>query len=131
MKIYNEDTISNNDFYGGVMVEINELYETMGEPDEFPRGETRRATTGNHADPYWDSNTIGDWDGDEDEVAEWAQDQLNDVYHGLGMGGNGGICHYYTSPKWDDFVCAAEEIIDAFHEVAYNDLCDNYEDYGL
>lgn len=121
--IYTPQQIKKNQLYGNVMKEINELHKLCHIPVEF-NNEKRRTTTGNQCNPFWDAGSIGDWDGDEDEVAETAQNLLNEVYSGLGLGGNGGIMHYYRSSEWADFVELAEEIIDNYHNTnAYDNLC--------
>jgi len=123
--IYTQNDIDNNPLYEEVMEEINELHEEMDEPDEFDPDETKRTTTGNQLDPFWDAGNIGEWDEEEEEVVENAQGQLNCVYAGLGLYGNGGISHYYRSSEWVEFVELAEDIIDRYHaDGAYENLCE-------
>ena len=125
MELYTAETRAENPLYESVMEDINELYEEMNEPDEFADDETRRTTTGNQTAPYWNSHEIGDWDGDEENVADEAQEQLNAVYEGLGLGGNGGISHYYRTAEWAEFVESAKKIIDDYHATdAFTALCE-------
>ena len=125
--IYTDQQINENWLYGEVMAEINDLYEEFGEPQEFD-GTPKSTTTGNQRGPFWNPHEIGDWDGDEDIVADRANELLNEVYAGISVYGNGGIYHYYRSEEFSEFQDQAEELIDEFHaRDAYNRLCDSWE----
>lgn len=131
MSIYSNDQIVSNWLYGEVMMRINDLYADLMEPSEFSDDETRtNTTTGNYQDPFWRSDEIGEWDGDEEEVAKYANSQLEEVYAELGIFGNGGIYNYYIAQEWAEFVEKAEGIIEDFHQNdAYEKLCECYEKY--
>ncbi|KZX00048.1 hypothetical protein JL49_13180 [Pseudoalteromonas luteoviolacea] len=127
MSLFTQQQIENNWLYTQVMSDINELYIERGQPQELPDG-AATTTTGNHNDSFWCGDKIGDWDGKEDAVAAKAEALLDDVYTGLSLYGNGGISHYYATPEWDEFVQAALEIIESWHEHgAFEQLCDSID----
>ena len=122
MSIFSNDVIAANDLYSSVMNKINEQYIDCGSPTELQANQS--TTTGNHRDPFWQAGSLGDWENQEDVIADKAQDQLNAVYMGLNIYGNGGICHYYTTTEWNEFICKATEVIDDYNnESAFEVLC--------
>lgn len=126
-RIYGDRAIAENKLYGGLMSNINELYGKMGNPSEFCAGEIKTSTTtGDYNDDYWDSDEIGDFNGDEDQAADFANAQLEVVFDGLRLSGNGGISHYYLSEEWADFVEQALDLLEDYHSenIAYDFLCE-------
>lgn len=97
--------------YASLMDSIDELYFNMGEPEEIQEGKPD-TTTGNYNDEYWDPCSIGDHDGEEDNVAYALNAQLDVVISPLGLDG---VRHYYTTTKWDEFVEQAQNLIDEYH----------------
>lgn len=124
MAIYTEEQIDRNKLYNEVMQDINDLYSRHGDPVEFETDETRRTTTGTHRKPVWAAGNIGDWDGNEEEVAESANEDLAIVHDGLNLMGHGGIYCRYSRPEWIEFVEAALDILAEYHSTeAYDVLC--------
>lgn len=121
--IYSDKEIAENELYADIMIEINEIYEEMGSPDQFEEGASDR-TTGEPITQYWATRDIGDWGGNECAVAEYANDCLDIVFSGLGLMGNGGIRHIDLTIDWELFLIEATDLIEDFHNrSAFDRLC--------
>ena len=103
--------------------DIESLYKKMGSPDELAN-EHIRTTTGNSDEPFWTSSDIGDWDGHEELVAEWANAQYEEI---LSLSGNSGIHYYNTTPEWDAFAEEAKKLIDEDLTTAFERLCEGLD----
>lgn len=127
--LFDQDDIDGNIIYGPLMKSINDLYVKHGCPVELK--DTRTTTTGNHIDDQWNKRNIGDWGGLEAVAASFAQSQLQEVFIGLGLGGNGGIRYYYQTEEWRNFIAEAMEELDNYS--AWDILCglDPMADMGL
>lgn len=125
-KLFSDSDIKKNALYGSVMSRINDLFVKCNQPTHIQHGKPENTTTGSYKDPYWDAGSIGEWDGKEEAVAEYANSALEEVFDGLGLYGNGGISRYYSTPEWDEFANQAWEIIENYHQQgAYETLCDS------
>lgn len=127
MTVFTIDQIKNNPMYADVMRVINDLYIEHKKPDVFSSSisTAEDTTTGNIADEHWQPGDIGDWEGNENNAAMYANNHLNAVFAGLKLFGNGGITYYHTTEKWQKFVATAREVIDEYHNSgeAYDWLC--------
>lgn len=124
MSIFTQDQIASNTLYSSIMQDINDLYVECGQPVEIQEGQPANTTTGNGQSAYWDAGNLGDWEGKEEDTADYANACLDEVYHGLNLYCNGGVSHYYTTTEWDEFVSNAQEIINDYHsDGAYEQLC--------
>lgn len=117
MAIYSELEISENVMYGPLMADINQLHANMLSPSGGVDGEYAalfgsdiHATVGSAVPPFWTLDKGLSVDG-----SITAQNELNQVFRGLGLSGNGGISKVWTSMQWDAFVDEAEVLLLEYH----------------
>lgn len=119
--LFTDKQIRENPLYAKLMHELNSTYSYFGHPDSPSES---GPTTGSNFREYWQSDNIGDWEGNECEVADWANEKLDEVYAGIYRCGNGGISYFHQSDDWSDFDESAMYRIEAFHNAfAFDILC--------
>lgn len=123
MAIFTDTEIQQNWLYAPVMEQINQLHEEMGEPEAPNSG----PTTGGALDDQFTSDSIGDWDGKEEEVADWANERREEVLNALNMGS---YPYYYQSDEWAEFANRAYELVMEFDAYdAFTRLCYEWENH--
>ncbi len=122
--IFTEETMKENPLFANLMQDINSLYAHYGEP-EFPTGPTtdNRGYDSTYGRAFT-SDSIGDWDGHENEIAQSALDQLETVLDGIDRGRH--PYYYPGSENFEEFQKEALGLIneDISHN-AFDRMCGN------
>jgi hypothetical protein len=123
MAIFTATDIKRNWLYAPVMEEINELHDEMGAP-EAPSG---GPVANGELEAHWESDAIGDWRGDEESVAEWANDRREEVLDALNMGPSP---YYHQSDEWSGFANQAYNLVREFEAYdAFERLCSEWDNH--
>ncbi|HEB94309.1 MAG TPA: hypothetical protein ENI94_12790 [Gammaproteobacteria bacterium] len=123
MAIFTDTEIQNNWLYAPVMEQINELHEKMGTPEAPNSG----PTTGGPLSSVYAADSIGDWGGNEEYVADWANARREEVLNALNMGS---YPYYYQSDDWTEFANQAYILVMEFDTYdAFQRLCDEWDNH--
>jgi len=124
MAIYTEKMINDNWLYADLMDEINELYEQMGSPEAPNAG----PTTGGPLDDKFLAHEIGEWYGDEEMVARWANDRRDELLTGLNLGS---FPYFKETQEWIEFQDAAWRLFQDYDcsNDPYEKLCDEWDSH--
>jgi len=127
--IFTNEQISENWLYAPIMEQINELHEKKGGPTMEVRGPTTEtAGYDAHDGLQWTAESIGDWGGREQEVADTAQNALDDVLNAIDRGRL--VFYKNQGDAWEEFANQAYELIREYNSYeAFDRLCNEWETY--
>lgn len=107
--IYTEYQIETTPLFANVMEEINALHEELMQPEPPLSATTENRSYDRLYGRFFTDDTVGDWNGQEEEVAMSAQSQLETVLNGINRGRY--VLYERGSDIWEEFEEEAATIV--------------------
>ena len=128
MKLFTDKEITCNPLYAPFMQDMNDLHAYVQKP-EFITSINSESDLDSENPDYWKANEIGYWQGHEEVISRYANDQLAVVYKRLKVSNKGAICVTNQTDEWYFFINQSLELLDDYHlnRAFYNLSCSNTE----
>ena len=113
--IFDQEQIQSALVYGELMVDLNELHDSLGAPGMAVRGPTTdNAGFDAHEGQQWSPDSLGDWgDTDVNVVSKLLQEEYETVLNAINRGR---YPYYYSQGEaWDEFERQALDLVDDFN----------------
>ena len=129
MNLFTDKDLTRNPLYTPFMKDMNDLHAYVQKPCYIDHGDCKSEGCANETPDYWEANVIGYWQGHEEVISRYANDQLAVVYKTLKVSNKGVICVANQTEEWNLFINQALELLDDYHlnRAFYHLSCTNSE----